>query len=81
MAKFKIKKEVKRLPRKEIYPYQNKNYLYEQHIVNKKSMTEIAKENNVSEDTIRYHLIKNNIDYWQAVQKTKYTKSISEKFI
>ena len=43
LAKFKIKKEVKRLPRKEIYPYQNKNYLYEQHIVNKKSMTEIAK--------------------------------------
>ena len=74
LAKFKIKKEVKRLPRKEIYPYQNKNYLYEQHIVNKKSMTEIAKENNVSKDTIRYHLIKNNIDYWQSVQKTKYTK-------
>lgn len=74
LLKHGIKKDVKKSPRKIVYQYQDKDYLYEQHIINRKSMNEIAKENNVSSDTIRYNLIKNNIDYWQATQKTKYTK-------
>lgn len=79
LLKHGIKKDVKKTPRKVIYQYQDKDYLYEQHIINKKSMTEIAKENNVSSDTIRYNLIKNNIDYWQTTPKTKYTEEIEKQ--
>lgn len=39
-----------------------------------KSISTIAKENNVSDDTIRVNLIKNNIDYWTEQHKRKLTE-------
>lgn len=45
--------------------YDNKDYLYVEHIIKRKTMSQIAKENNVSGDTIRRYMQKYNIDYWQ----------------
>ena len=65
LLKHGIKKEIKTRKRKEVHQYQNKEYLYNEHIVKKRPISEIARENNVSEDTIRYQLEKHGIDHWR----------------
>ena len=46
--------------------YKEKEYLYQEHIINRKPMSQIAKENQVSGDTIRRYMQKYKIDYWQS---------------
>ena len=74
LAKYKIKKQI--IPRKRIYSkqYQQEDYLIEEHINKHKSITELAKENQVSHDTIVHFLKKYNIKYWTVQNKTKYTQ-------
>ena len=51
--------------------YQTYEYLYANHIELGKSVPELARENNVSDDTIRYHLKKNGIEI-QKVNQHKF---------
>lgn len=81
LAKHKIKKDVKKTPRVEKYKYQNKDFLYHEHIINSKSMSQIAKENNISQDTVRYYLQKHNIDYWQMTPRNTYTDKDKTRII
>lgn len=55
--------------------YHQKEYLYNEHIINHKPIYQIAKENGVSGDTIRRSLIRNNIDYWQTQYREKFGQS------
>ena len=73
LIKHGIKKEITKRYRKPKSQYEMRDYLYEQHIVLHKSMAEIARENDVSSDTIRYNLIKNGIEPWRTVPHTSYT--------
>lgn len=65
LCKFGIKKQITHHEMTYDKPYQNKDYLIEQHIVNKKSITEIAKENNVSTDCIIHFCKKFEIKTWR----------------
>lgn len=70
LSKHGIKKDCVKRNRRKTKQYQDKDYLIKEHIENKKSMSQIASENNVSSDTIRYHLEKNGIERWQSENKT-----------
>lgn len=74
LLKHGIKKEIKTHNIKYTKPYQNQNHLYEQHIINKKSLSQIAKENNVSVDTISYFCKKFNIKTWRQYSSSKLTE-------
>ena len=74
LYKHGIKKKITKHFRKPKHQYETYDYLYHQHIELRKSMAEIARENNVSDDTIRYNLIKNNITPWKSTQKKKYSE-------
>lgn len=63
LRKHNIKKDVKKDIRPK-HPYQDKEYLIKEHIVNCKPITQIAKENNRTEDTIMYFMKKHGIDFW-----------------
>lgn len=75
LAKHKIKREG--VVPKEIvakHPYQDKNYLYKQHIILRKTLQEIANENGVDYDTIRYFMLRHGIEYWTPQPRHKYSK-------
>lgn len=74
LIKHGIKKIIKKRNRKVRKQYETYEYLYHNHIELHKSMADIAKENNVSQDTIRYNLIKNGIKYWRTISKKKYSE-------
>lgn len=61
--------------------YQQKQYLYEHHIVMKESIADIAKNNGVSGDIIRYWLENNGIEYWVSQPKRKYSSSDIDKIV
>lgn len=65
LRKHGISKPITKHVRNKTKQYETYDYLYTEHIVNNKSIQEIALENNVSYDTIKYHLIANKI----AIQK------------
>ena len=70
LSKYKIKKDiVKREPvvKKQ---YQSKDYLYNEHFINHKPISDIARENNVSIDTILYFFNKNELEYIPLRNKT-----------
>lgn len=71
LSKFKIKKERIVRSRKYTHRYQQYDYMYQEHIINKKSMVQIAKENNISPDTVRENLLRLGIEIWHTVQKVK----------
>ena len=72
LISFNIKKEnVKRERRRELKPYETYEFLYKEHIEKRKTITQIAKENNVSDDAIIYNLKKNNIEYWVKAPDSK----------
>ena len=70
LAKHKIHKDKivreKRQPKKR---YQEEEYLRYEHLVNGKSMSDIARENNVSLDTIQRYMQIYGIDYWRQDRK------------
>lgn len=68
-----IKKEIKTHNMTHTKSYQNANYLYTEHIINRKSVAMIAKENSVDHDTIRYFMNKYNIQMWQTNPPAKFT--------
>ena len=63
---FDIKKDikVKDIEHKKIY--QTKEYLYQKHIIEHITISQIAKENNVDFDTIKYFCKKYNIKTWRS---------------
>lgn len=67
------------MPKKLDKVYHQKEYLYQEHIINHKPIYQIAKENGVSGDTIRRSLIHNNIDYWQTQYREKFTNKEMEE--
>lgn len=71
LLKHGIKKEIKKRNRSRPYQYQHKEYLFDSHIVQRKSIPQIAKENNVSDDTIIRWLKINEIDYWKLEPQYK----------
>ena len=81
LSKHKIKKDVVKREYKPKFNYQKKDYLYNEHIVKHKSMTDIANENNVSVDAIRYNLNKCGINYWVLSPKTNYTESDEQEIV
>lgn len=80
LAKHGIKKNVVR-HRKPKHKYEEYDYLYNASVVEHKSIASIAKENNVSYDTIHYHLQKNNIIADSLVHTKKYSKEDVDKMI
>ena len=62
LSKHKIKKKTSKKKFVPKFPYQTYEYLYANHIELGKSVIELAKENNVSDDTIRHYLTKNGIE-------------------
>lgn len=73
LYKHGIKKQITTRHREPKHQYENGEYLRHNHIDLNKSMSEIARENNVSSDTIRENLKKNGIDIWRKKPSTKYT--------
>lgn len=71
LSKFKIKKPPSQRIRKPKFQYQTYEYLYNNHIKLGKSVPELATENNVSDDTIRYFLNKFGIEI-QKVNQHKF---------
>lgn len=61
LLKHGIKKPITKHNITPKHQYQTYEYLYENHIVLGKSVPELARENNVSDDTIRHNLKKHNI--------------------
>lgn len=45
-------------------------YLYTEHIINRKPMFQIAAEANVNTNTVKRYMIKNDIDYWTCRDNT-----------
>lgn len=66
LKKHGIKKTIVKRVRMNAPRYFDKEYLYKQHIINHKSLTEIARDEGVSEDTIRYHAEQNGIQTWRT---------------
>lgn len=62
-------------------PYQQYDFLYKQHIVLGKSMSEIARECNVSSDTIRENLKRCGIEPQSHQHRTKYTEADEDLMI
>lgn len=81
LLKHGIKKEIKTHYIAPKHQYEFYDYLYENHIVKHKSMAEIARENGVSGDTIRVHLIRNGITPWQTVPHTNYTEQDIDEMV
>lgn len=81
LIKHGIRKEITTHYHEPKHQYELCDYLYEQHIVQHKSMAEIARENGVSGDTIRYNLLKNGIEPWQTVPHTMYTDEDIDRMV
>lgn len=85
LSNHKIKKDVKHKQRKRKYENVSKDYLIEQHINKHKSLTQIAKETGVSQDTLRRYCIEFGIKYWVEQHKQKLTekqqKEICDKYV
>lgn len=81
LYKFGIKKEIKHHEMTYNKPYQNKGYLIEQHIINKKSIAQIAKENNVSGDCITHFCKKFGVKTWRTCPTYKLTQEDINKVI
>lgn len=80
LSKHNIKKTVHR-QRQALKPYQDKDYLILQHLTLHKTMTEIANDNHVSSDTIRYYLKKYDIPYWRTHKPTSLTDTDIQNII
>lgn len=65
LKKHQIKKTSVKRERVNTPRYFDKDFLYTQHVVNHKSLSEIAREEGVSLDTIRYHAHQNGIQTWR----------------
>lgn len=81
LLKHNIKKKIEKHYHKPTKQYEMRDYLYKAHIVDKKSISQIARENNVSHDTIRANLIKNNIDYWRVVPQSSYSDEEVDRMV
>ena len=75
LYKLHIKKPIEK--RKNVNSrYRDKKYLYTEHIINKRSMKELAQECNVSQDTIRYNMQKYKIQYWREKPPIDLSKNV-----
>lgn len=73
LAKYKITKPVTRHIRDKKRQYEVHDYLFREHIELGKSVSQIAKENNVSYDAIAYNLKKNGIPIQKSNRHKNYT--------
>lgn len=76
--KKKIKNREANFKKQKKY-YMEYDFLYEQHIVQKKPVSKIAQEAGVSYGTICYHLKRNGIQKWNYVEQKTYTDEDVEK--
>ena len=81
LIKFNIKKKITTRKVTPKHQYELYDYLYQNHIVLHKSMSEIARENNVSADTIRYNLKKNGIEPWSNQNAVKHSEEEIQEMI
>ncbi len=81
LLKFGIKKVISRHLISHDKPYQKFEYLYKRHIVDHISMAQIARENSVSQDTIRYNLNRLCIESWTVNERKTLTKTDIERII
>lgn len=76
LAKYSIKKDVvKRKKYKKKYPKITKEFLIEENINKQKTLSQIAKETGISQDTLRLYSIEYGIDYYSDQHPIKLTKS------
>jgi transposase len=73
LRRHNIKKPILTHKRKKKHQYELYDYLYNRHIELNKTIQEIATENNVSYDTIVYHLKKNNIEIIKHKSHVRYS--------
>lgn len=73
LRKHGIKKKITSHYHKKKHDYETYNYLYHNHIELHKSMADLARENNVSGDTIRENLLKNGITPWRRKPGSRYS--------
>ncbi len=81
LLKHGIKKQIISHYHEPRHDYENYDYLFHNHIELHKSMAEIARENNVSGDTIREQLKKNGITPWQTVPHSSYSEDDINRMI
>ncbi len=74
LLKHGIKKQITTHDIARSKPYQQRDFLYEQHIILDKSMSEIARECDVSHDTIRWNLKRCGINPQSHQHRTIYTE-------
>ena len=74
VLKFGFKKDIIKRQREHKEKYQDRDFLYIQHIVNHKSISDIAKELNVSVDTISRWLKIHEIPMWYTNEKISLVK-------
>lgn len=84
LIKHGIKKEIKTRDIVRDKPYQSYEYLYEEHIVKRKPIAQIARECKVSADTIRYNCDRVGIKHWRVmppVDITPYKQDIIFRYV
>ena len=81
LLEFGIKKPITHHIHKWDKQYQQFEYLYQTHIVEHKSMAEIARLNNISQDTVRYNLLRLGIEPWTTTVRRVLTASDIKKII
>lgn len=77
LAKFKIKKKIVRKHYEKKYPNITKEFLIEENINKKKSLSQISRETGVSFDTLKNYAHEYGIDYY--VEQHRYKLSESEQ--
>ena len=60
--------------------YETYDYLYHEHIELHRSITDIARENKTTVETIRKNLINNGIDYWTTTNLEQYTPDVVDQW-
>ena len=78
LLKHSIKKNITKHEMVYAKPYQKRDYLFQRHIIDRLSLTEIARENNVSYDVIAHFVRKYEIDYWVKYPKQAYTEELRQ---
>ena len=85
LSKFDIKKPIKHHNIKRTKRYQNKDYLFDQIVAQQKSCAEVARLNNVSDDTIIKYCDKYNIPHKRKIYKIEFdenfNKTICEQYL
>ena len=81
LLKHGISKEIKHHVRDVRHDYEQFDFLYHEHIILGKTIATIAEENNVSYDTIMYHMQRNGIKVNKQNRHKKYSEEEIESIV